>query len=121
MSEEQKQPENPAAEEAPRARRYRNWPTSAPPTSWDQLDRAAVRAAIEDATAQGISVDDPTPDTLIATAQAESLQAWELWIWIYDGAPKLDWSGAALQRWAQHYGFGKPAAGEAGEQSEASQ
>jgi hypothetical protein len=106
---EQKEPENSGQEEAPGAR-HRSWPASPPPRSWDQFTREATRAAIEEATGHGLSVDDPTPDTLIATAQAEGLQPWELRIWIYDAAPKLDWSGAALSRWAKHYGLGAHAA-----------
>jgi hypothetical protein len=73
------------------------------PSGWD---REAVRCDIEEATRRGLSVDDPLPDTLIATAQQLGLQPAELRIWVH-GEPKTadEWTGAALRRWAERNGI----------------
>lgn len=80
----------------------------APPAispSWRAWDRAAVLAAIEEAAGEGLAVNDPLPDSLIAEAQALALEPWELRMWIYE-QPKDEWSMAALGAWARRLGAG---------------
>jgi hypothetical protein len=67
--------------------------------SWRDWDRAAVLAAIEEAAGEGLAVNDPLPDSLIAQGQALGLEPWELRMWIYE-QPKPDWSMAGLAHWA---------------------
>lgn len=76
------------------------------PTEWN---RESIRRDLEDATGRGLSVDDPLPDTLLATAQSLDLKPAELRVWIGDGKPKLpeEWNAATLTRWAERYGIGK--------------
>ena len=80
------------------------------PNTWD---RESVRCDIEEATGHGLSVDDPLPDTLIATAQAIGLQPAELRIWVH-GEPKTagEWTAAELTRWARRNGIAATAAEE---------
>src|SRR4051812_24364277 len=65
------------------------WDEYADPALNDPL-RAAVRGAIEEASGQALSVDDPLPDTLIAAAQAIGIRPRQLRLWIYD-EPKPEW------------------------------
>jgi len=81
----------------------------APSISWRAWDRAAVLAAIEEAAGEGLAVNDPLPDSLIAQAQALGLAPWELRMWIYE-QPKGDWSMAALGAWARRWGAAQGAA-----------
>ncbi|HWE51365.1 MAG TPA: hypothetical protein VG273_16355 [Bryobacteraceae bacterium] len=68
------------------------------------FDRAWVRGAIEEAAGVSLSVDDPMPDSLIARAQELKLDPTMLKIFIHD-QPRIDWSQAALARWAIARGF----------------
>lgn len=79
-----------------RGRKPQTWPS--------EFSREHIRAWIEEATGGGLSVDDPLPDTLAATAQALGLMPFQLRIWIWE-QPKPEWSGAALERWARARGF----------------
>lgn len=72
-------------------------------------DREAVRGSIEEATGEGLSVEDPLPDTLIAAAQSLGLTALDLRMWIHD-RPKWSWSPKALAHWARLRGLADPAA-----------
>jgi hypothetical protein len=69
-----------------------------------QYDRAWVRGAIEEASGQALSVDDPLPDSLIATAEALGMIPAELRVWIAD--VRTDWSLDALRRWAARHDIG---------------
>jgi hypothetical protein len=66
--------------------------------------RAMIHGAIEEAVGEGISVNRPDADTLIAQAQALGIAPLHLRAWIYDHHPHLsagdDWSAAALEAWA---------------------
>lgn len=72
------------------------------PNTWD---RETVRNEIEEATRRGLSVDDPLPEMLMATAQRLGLQPAELRLWIFDEPKHGDWSTAALAAWATRYGI----------------
>lgn len=75
------------------------------PQTWpSDFSREDIRTWIEEATGGGLSVDDPLPDTLAATAQALSLMPFQLRIWVWE-QPKPEWSGPALERWARAKGF----------------
>lgn len=76
------------------------------PLWWREWDRAAVIAAIEEASGAGLAAGDPLPDTLIANAQEFGLRPAELRMWIYD-QPKRDWSIAELATWAKRYGLAR--------------
>jgi hypothetical protein len=68
----------------------------------DEFSRAGVRGSIEEACGQGLSVDDPLPDTLIAQAQALGLSPIELRLWIYEPCHEGgEWSADSLARWAR--------------------
>lgn len=66
--------------------------------------REQIRAWIEEATGEGLSVDDPLPDTLAATAEALGMHPAELRLWVYD-QPKPAWTSTALANWARRHGF----------------
>jgi hypothetical protein len=66
------------------------------PASWD---RGSVLGAIEEASGQPLSADDPTPDMLIAKAQELGLNPVDLKLWIYD-SPEHGWTPDALSSWA---------------------
>jgi hypothetical protein len=59
-------------------------------------------------------VDDPQPDTYIATAQELGMQPCDLTLWIYESGK--EWSAASLTAWARRYGFarGETMGGESG-------
>jgi len=65
--------------------------------------RSMIRGAIEDATGRALSLQDASPDTLIAQAQALGIPPAHLQAWIHshprESRPE-DWSAEALQRWA---------------------
>jgi hypothetical protein len=67
-------------------------------------DRDRVRGWIEDAFAQTLGLNDSSPDTLVAQAQACGLTPEQLRLWIFD-QPKLDWSPGSLVLWALKNGF----------------
>jgi hypothetical protein len=76
-------------------------------TTWPaSCDRETIRGWIEDATGDGLSVADPLPDTLLATAQELNLAPIELRIWAYgrfgDMNPPAETANhaEALARWA---------------------
>jgi hypothetical protein len=71
-------------------------------------NREQVRAQIEEATGEALSVDDSQPDTYIATAQELGMQPCDLMLWIYE-SPKV-WNAASLTAWANRYGFTRGAA-----------
>jgi hypothetical protein len=84
----------------------------------DTFDREQVRGWISECTGEGLSVDDPLPDTLASTAEAIGLSSHELRMWIFDhgavsatgeyaGAvlPASAWTGGALVDWARRHGF----------------
>jgi hypothetical protein len=50
--------------------------------TWSECDRKTVRAWIEEATGLPCSVDNPTPDSLTATAQAAGWTPDELREWL---------------------------------------
>lgn len=65
-------------------------------------DREQVRAWIEAATGEGLSVSDPLPDTIAATAEALGLQSAELLVWVFDHAGSAaEWTTASLVAWAR--------------------
>jgi|HubBroStandDraft_2_1064218.scaffolds.fasta_scaffold24305_4 hypothetical protein len=72
---------------------------------WRVFDREAVRAQLEDATATGLPVGDPLPDSLIAQAQALGLLPAELRMFLLDLPPRTDFSSEALTQWARLYGL----------------
>jgi hypothetical protein len=74
---------------------------------WLVFQRFDVLAALEDATGEPLSANDPLPDTLIANAQALGLVPSELRIWIYDEPKRPDWTAGALEEFARHYGLGR--------------
>lgn len=76
------------------------------PPWWREFSRRDTLAAIEEAAAQTLDVNDPLPDTLIAVSQSLGLQPVELRMWIYDDPKRPDWSMDALGRWARRYGLG---------------
>ena len=69
------------------------WGDSGASRAWD---RAAVLAAIEEATGEDLAVSDPLPDSLIAQAQALGLAPVELRLWIYDDPHREEWTMEAL-------------------------
>ena len=65
-------------------------------------DREQVRAWIEGATGEGLSVSDPLPDSLVATAEALGLESAELLVWVFDHAGSAaEWTTASLVAWAR--------------------
>jgi hypothetical protein len=72
------------------------------PNTWD---REQVRSELEEAAGAGLSVDDPLPDTLMATAQALALQPVDLRLWIHDSSARKNWTAGALTRWARTNGL----------------
>jgi hypothetical protein len=60
--------------------------------------RGTVRAAIEEASQEALSVSDALPDELIAAAQAEGISLEVLRLWIYTDKPE-GWSAPAFVRW----------------------
>ena len=58
------------------------------------FDRTQIRAWIEEATGEGLSVEDSLPDTLAATAEALGLQPAELKLWCYES--QHAWTSADL-------------------------
>jgi hypothetical protein len=74
--------------------------TRAPLAAWD---REQVRAQIEEATGEPLSVDDSQPDSYVATAQELGMRPHDLTLWIYEH-PKV-WNTQSLIQWAKHYGF----------------
>jgi hypothetical protein len=74
--------------------------------SWEDWNRQAIRAAIEEASGLALSVDDSLPDTLIATAQSLGMLPIELALWIHD-RPRPEWTGQALERWARRHSFAR--------------
>jgi FMN phosphatase YigB (HAD superfamily) len=78
-------------------------------------DRAQVLAQIEEATGTALHVDDPQPDTYIATAQELGMQPCDLTLWIYESGK--EWNAESLRGWARRYGFargGETMGGESG-------
>jgi hypothetical protein len=63
--------------------------------------RGAVRAAIEEASGQALSVADALPDELIAVAQIEGIPLGTLQVWIYGAKGADGWSAPAFARWAR--------------------
>lgn len=63
--------------------------------------RGAVRAAIEEASAESLPVNDPLPDELIAAAEIEGIPLSTLHVWIYATKDEDGWSAPAFVRWAR--------------------
>lgn len=61
--------------------------------------RGAVRAAIEEASREPLSVLDPLPDELIAAAQIEGIPLSSLYLWIHYADHPEGWSAPAFVRW----------------------
>lgn len=80
---------------------------------WDENTRRMVHGAIEETVGEGMNVNRPDADTLIAQAQSLGIQPLHLRTWIYEHHPKLmygldgadDWSGPALEAWAHIHGY----------------
>jgi hypothetical protein len=70
--------------------------------NYDRL-RATVRAALEDASGQAITVLDATTDELITTAEAEGVPWSLLFLWIFTGTKPDGWSARAFARWLERY------------------
>ena len=66
--------------------------------------REAIRHAIEEATHQGLSVADPLPDALAATADANGIPLHAVIAWIHDG-PEHDLTTAHMLTWARRWGI----------------
>ena len=71
----------------------------------EPFDREQIRGWLEEATHEGVSVEDSFPDTLLATAEALGMSPIELKIWCYD-TPKT-WTAEALAEWARRLGFNR--------------
>ena len=74
------------------------------PASRKQFDREQIRSWIEEASGEGLSVGDPLPDSLAATAETLGMLPVELRMWVYE-QPRIEWRAVALERWARRYGF----------------
>jgi hypothetical protein len=72
--------------------------------TWQEANRERVRGWIEDSLNVSLGLNDSSPDTLIAQAQALGLTPEQLRLWTYE-QPKIDWSPGALETWARHMGF----------------
>jgi hypothetical protein len=78
-----------------------------------ETTRHMVHGAIEETVGEGMNVNRPDADTLIAQAQALGISPLHLRTWIYEHHPKLmygldgadDWSGTALGDWARKHGY----------------
>jgi len=66
--------------------------------------REAIRHAIEDATHEGLSVNDPLPDALAATADAHAIPLHAVIAWIHD-RPEHEMTCANLIAWARRWGL----------------
>jgi hypothetical protein len=78
------------------------------PLAWKQFDREQIRRWIEEASGEGLSVGDPLPDSLAATAENLGMLPVELRMWVYE-QPRYEWRAVALERWARRYGFDRTA------------
>lgn len=56
----------------------------------EPLDRAQIRAWIEEATGAALPVHDPLPDSLVACAQAVGLSAPELRLFVFDEPERFE-------------------------------
>jgi uncharacterized protein YgfB (UPF0149 family) len=83
---------------------------AAHPPWWNDFDRQAVLAAIEEAAGTPLAATDPLPDMLIAQAQALGITPIDLRLWIYDEPKREDWSASALAKWVRWYRMGAAAA-----------
>jgi hypothetical protein len=61
------------------------------------LTRATVRAWLEEASGQAIPVEDPTPDELIAAAEALCASLESVKLWMHD--TPAHWTAADFARW----------------------
>jgi hypothetical protein len=76
---------------------------------WNEFNRQAILAAIEEAAGTPLASSDTLPDTLIATAQALGLTPVDLRLWIYDEPKRADWSAGSLTAWARRFHLTTPA------------
>lgn len=72
-------------------------------TPAEQL-RERIRAEIEAATGEGLNVNDPLPDQLIANAQEHRIPMHAVIAWIHD-SPRPTWTAAELVSWSERWGF----------------
>ncbi len=64
--------------------------------------RSLIRGALEEATGQRLSLQDPSPDSLIASAQELDIPPAILHAWIHShtpASPAETWTAAALTAW----------------------
>lgn len=80
-----------------REQKQQSWPPAS-------FDREQIRCWLEDATGVGLSVEDPLPDTLAATAEGLGMKPAALLLWVHD-QPAHPWTPQHLTTWAIRFGF----------------